>query len=245
MDKIKNDWKKWTYWFLLGVAIIVVYHIFNNFNDVMGVLGGFFEIIAPFLVGIFIAYLLYMPCRKFESVYHKSKSKFIKKKARALGIITVYLIVLAIIIILIGVILPVVIESVTDLLNNIQHYYEMTINRYNELPEDSFLKTGIIDELIQNIQHINIKNYINLDKILEYIAGAISAVTGLFDIVVTIIVSIYILAERTRILSFGKKLIEAIVKEKTYKKQAASLRLVFCLFYPTIFPTIKREKKAA
>ena len=126
MEKIKNDWKKWTYWFLLGVAIIVVYNIFNNFEEVMGVVGRFFDIIAPFLAGIFIAYLLYMPCRKIERFFSKAKSKFIKKKARDLSIITVYLIILVIVVVLIGVILPVVIESVTDLMNNIQYYYEMT-----------------------------------------------------------------------------------------------------------------------
>ena len=215
--KVKNGVRRWFYWFLLGVSIILVYKAVENFTPITDIVGTFFNIITPFLAGIFIAYILYMPCSKIEKAISKTKLKFIKKRARGLSIFLVYLIILLILIILINVILPVVFESVKDLINNIGHYYEMTINRYNELPEDSFLKTGIIDELIQNIQHINIKNYINLDKILEYIAGAISAVTGLFDIVVTIIVSIYILAERTRILSFGKKLIEAIVKEKTYK----------------------------
>ena len=54
MDKIKNDWKKWMYYFLLGLAIIITYHIFNNFTSVMGVLGSFFEIIAPFFGGVFM-----------------------------------------------------------------------------------------------------------------------------------------------------------------------------------------------
>ena len=217
MDRIKNDWKKWTYYFLLGVAIIVVYHIFNNFNDVMGVLGGFFDIIAPFLVGIFIAYLLYMPCRKFESFYYKSKSKFIKKKSRALGIITVYLIAFLIIAVMIGVILPVVIESVTDLLNNIQHYYEMTIDRYNALPEDSLLKSDIVNDAIQNIQNVDIKQYFQVDKILEYVVTAVQAITGIVDVFVALIVSVYILAERTKIIAFLKKIVAAMFKERTYK----------------------------
>lgn len=217
MDKIKNDWKKWTYYFLLGVAIIVVYHIFNNFNDVMGILGGFFDIIAPFLVGIFIAYLLYMPCRKFESFYYKSKSKFIKKKSRTLGIITVYLIAFLIIAILIGVILPVVIDSVTDLLNNIQHYYEMTIDRYNALSEDSLLKSDFVNDAIQNIQNVDIKQYFQIDKILEYVVTAAQAITGIVDIFVALIVSVYILAERTKIIAFLKKVVAAMFKERTYK----------------------------
>ena len=52
---------------------------------------------------------------------------------------------------------------------------------------------------------------------MEYISGAISAVTGIVDIVVAVIVSVYILAERTRIVAFFKRLAEAIFKERTYK----------------------------
>lgn len=217
MEKIKNDWKKWTYWFLLGVAIIVVYNIFNNFEEVMGVVGRFFDIIAPFLAGIFIAYLLYMPCRKIERFFSKAKSKFIKKKARDLSIITVYLIILVIVVVLIGVILPVVIESVTDLMNNIQYYYEMTIDRYNSLPEDSILKRDFVNDAIQSIQHIDIKQYVEMDKIIGYVMTAVQAVTGVVDVFVALIVSIYILAERTKIIAFLKRVASAMFKERTYK----------------------------
>ena len=216
MEKIKNDWKKWLYWFLLGFAIIVVYNIFNNFDEVMGVLGRFFDVVAPFIAGIFIAYLLYMP-RKIERFFSKSKSKFVKKRARVLSIITVYLIVLLIIVVLIGVILPVVIESVTDFLNNIQNYYETAIDRYNALPEDSILKSDMVNDAIQSIQHIDIKQYFQMDKIIGYVITAVQAVTGIVDIFVTLIVSIYILAERTKIIAFLKRVASAMFKERTYK----------------------------
>ena len=99
MNEIKNRGKKWLYWFVLGVAIIVVYKALDNFNDVMGVVTKFFEIITPFLAGIFISYLLYMPCRKIEEIYAKSKLKWIAKKSKVLGIFTVYLILLFLLII--------------------------------------------------------------------------------------------------------------------------------------------------
>ena len=217
MNEIKNHWKKWIYWFLLGVAIIIVYKALDNFVDVMNVVNKFFDIITPFFVGIFIAYLLYMPCRKFEEAYQNSKVKFISKKARAFGIFSVYLIVLLLIIILINFILPVVFESVTDLINNIQGYYEVAIDKYNSLPEESLLKGDVVNDAIKNIQDLDIKQYFKVDKILEYIANAIDAVTGVFDVFVAVIVSVYILSERDKILGFLKKAAEAIFKERTYK----------------------------
>ena len=217
MNEVKNHWKKWMYGFILGVAMIIVYKALDSFTDIMGAIGNFFSIISPFFAGIFIAYLLYMPCRKFEEKYKKIKLKFISKKSRALSIFSVYLIAIILVIILINCILPVVFESVTDLISNIQVYYETAINKYNELPENSLIKQDVVKEEIANIQNIDIKQYFKLDKLLAYIISALGAVTSLFDVFVAVIVSIYILAERDQIMDFLKRFALAIFKENTYK----------------------------
>ena len=217
MNEIKNHWKKWMYWFFLAVAIILVYKAVDNFGNINDIFNKFFNILTPFLAGVFIAYIFYMPCKKIEEALLKSKNKFIKKKARGLSILTVYLIILMVLVILINFILPVVFESIVDLLNNIGTYYQISINRYNSLPEDSLLKGEIINDLIQNIQQIDIKQYFALDRIMEYIMSAISAATGIFDVFVAFIVSIYILAERTAIVKFLKNFAKAIFKDNTYK----------------------------
>lgn len=217
MNEIKNQWKKWLYWFFLGVAIIIVYKLLDNYTDVMGTINKFLNIVTPFFVGIFVAYLLYIPCKKIEKIYEKSRLKLIKKRARSLSILTVYLIIVLILVILMNVILPVVIESVVDLFNNIQTYYEMALNRYNELPEDSFFKGEMVNEIMQNLENLDIKQYLSFDKVWEYLMNAINAVTGIVNIFVAVIVSVYILAERSKIINFLKRLAEAVFKEKTYR----------------------------
>lgn len=217
MNEVKNHWKKWLYWFLLGVAIIIVYKAFDNFGSILEALGKFFSILSPFFVGIFIAYLFYMPCKNIEKVYHKSKNRWIKKKARGLSVLTVYMIVILLIVILFNVILPVVIESVVDLFNHIPEYFEIALNKYNSLPEDSLFKGEFVQEAIGNLQNINIRQYFEFNKVIDYIMGALSAVTSIFEIFVAIIVSIYILVERTQILGFLKKFASAVFKDRTYK----------------------------
>ena len=216
MEEIKSKWKKWVYWFSLGVAIICVYKILDNFPDVTGWINNFFGVIAPFLLGILIAYLLYLPCKKIEKIYEKKKIKIIAKKARPLSVITVYAIVVLILVILINFIFPVLIESITELLSNIQWYYENAINSFNNLPEDSFLKGDIAKDIIQNIQSIDIKQYLSIDTIFEYAKNAFGIISSVFDVFVTIIVSIYILAGRAQILKFVRNLAYAIFSEKTY-----------------------------
>lgn len=217
MNEIRNHGKKWLYWFILGVAIIAVYKALDNFGDVMGTIQKFCNIITPFFAGIFISYLLYMPCRKIEGVYRKSNLQLVAKKSRSLSILTVYLVIIILLMILINFILPVVFESVVDLINNIQNYYEIAIDNYNNLPEDDILKSDMVNNAIGSIQSIDIKQYFQLDKILAYVISAIDAITGIFSLLVAFIVSVYILAERTQILNSLKRLAEAIFKEKTYK----------------------------
>ena len=217
MKNKKEKIRKWSYWFLLGLALIVVYMCFNNFTAVTNVIGNFLGVVAPFFVGIFIAYILYMPCRKFEMFFRKRKIKLLKRKARTFSIITVYLIIILILVVLFSVIFPVVWDSVTDFVSNIQSYYETAIDRYNSLPQNSILKSEQVNSFIDSIKHLDIREYFNFDRIMEYISSAISAVTGIVDVFVAVIVSIYVLAERGKILTFVKRFAEAIFKERTYK----------------------------
>ena len=151
MEQIKKNWKKWLYWFTLGIAIVIVYKALDNFDIIINSIGKFLNVIGPFLAGIFIAYLLYMPCRKIEQDFKKSKNRLIKKKARTFSIFTVYLIVIILLIIFINFILPVISESISDFIQSIPIYYENSIRNYNKLPEDSILKSDIVKQQIENI----------------------------------------------------------------------------------------------
>lgn len=217
MNNTKKDWSKWIYWFLLGIALILVYKGLDNYDSVMNGIKGLMNVLSPFIVGIFIAYLLYMPARKFEEWFNKVKTKFIRKRSRALSVITVYLIILAIIIVLFSCIMPIVFGSIADFLNNLQGYITSAVENYNKLPEDSFFKGQIVQDVIHSLQNINIKQYFNVEQIIGYVTNAISAVFSVIDIFIAIIVSIYILTERKQIIAFLKKLTGAIFKENTYK----------------------------
>ena len=141
MENKDRAWTKWLFWFSLAIAVVGVYKVLDNFDNIANTIKGFFGIISPFLAGILIAYILYVPCKKIEETYKRvKKCKFVNKRARTLSIITVYIIVLILFVILINVILPPVIQSVVDLANNFGHYYNVAIEKINALPEDSVLK---------------------------------------------------------------------------------------------------------
>lgn len=217
MEKKNNIWGKWIYWFVFAVAVITVYKTLDNFTDIINWIKGIFNVLMPFIIGIFIAYIFYLPCKKIEALYSKSKLKIIKKKSRALSIFTVYLIALIIIILAMNFIIPTLATSIADLANNLVGYYNNTLESFKNIPEDSILRKLDIEKLAESLSQINIEEYINVETLAEYAKGAIGIANGIFDFFVSLIVSVYILLERSRILNFIKKLAGAIFKEKTYK----------------------------
>ena len=213
----KGKLTKWLYWFLFAVAVILVYKTLDNFSAIGAWIKNLIDVLMPFIVGLLIAYLLYIPCRKVESLYRKTKKlKFIQKRARGLSILTVYLIVIIILAIGINFLMPIIASSIIDLVSNIQGYYNTLMTNIENLPDDSILNNEMVLDVLQSIQNIDLKQYINIDKIAEYAKGVINVAGGIIDFFVAIIVSIYLLLQRREIMEFFKKLGRAMFKEKTY-----------------------------
>ena len=205
----ENSWKKWLYWFSFGVAIIIVFNIFNNFDNLKQIIGNFFQILSPFLVGILIAYILYLPSRRIEKTLGKSKVKFIKNKARPISVIIIYLLILVILIVAMKFLIPKVYDSIVELINNSQGYITDIINKFSALPEESFLKKDFLEQAIAKLKEIDIM------QILNYISGIFSFATSLLNIFVAIVVSVYVLAARGKLVKSLKKFIIAVFKPKT------------------------------
>ena len=214
--KETKKWTKWLYWFTFAVAVIVVYKVLDNFGDITSWFNGLISILTPFFMGILIAYLLYIPCKKIEKAYENNR--VLRKRARGLAVITVYIMAFLILFIIINIILPSISKSVIDLANNLPSYYSNAMNYIQNLPDDSLLNKESIQEIIIGLEKIDITKFLNLENIYDYIKGAFGIVSGIFSAFVTLIMSIYFLLERKDILKFIKKLNNAIFKEKTCEK---------------------------
>ena len=89
---------------------------------------------------------------------------------------------------------------------------------YNGLPEDDFSKSEVIHGALNEIQNIDLKQYISIENITDYLKGAMSVASRVLDIFIAFVVSIYILSERTEIITFFKRFFGVTLKKKTYSK---------------------------
>lgn len=214
-EKIREG-KKWFAWFLFAVLVISVYKLLDNFGDITNWIKELISVLMPFIMALLLAYLFYLPCRKVEKFYKKAKGKIIQKKARWLAIFTVYLIALIIIIVIIKCIVPPIYESLTELVTELPGYYKNAIETIETLPEESIINKINLKSIIENLGTMNLTDFLNLQKIGEYAKGIIGFATTIFDIFVTIVVSMYLLAERSKIVEFARRLCGAIFNKNIY-----------------------------
>ena len=196
MNELKHNGKKLFYWIMIGTALIIIYKAIDQLPNIAEAIGVFFGAISPIIAGAFIAYVLYMPCKKVEKWFKKSKFQVVRKRARALSILIVYVIVILLLFVVIKAVAPVVMESLAELVNNLEGYVRTVIDNYNNLPEDSFFKNRLFGTVTQYFSNFNIMDYVNINNITEYAKGAIEVFKGVFQVFVALIVSIYAIRKK-------------------------------------------------
>ena len=236
MKKDKKIISKWMYWFSFAVALILVYKVLDSFSDIKLWFSNLFSVLSPFIVGIIIAYILYIPSRKFEQIY--GKVKIIKKRARHLSVFTVYILFILLVVIGIRFLVPAITSSFQDLVNNFQSYYISIKESIMALPENSIFKSERFMNVINQFNGFKIEDYINLNMIGQYAQGVISFASGIFDMFVSLVVSLYLLLDRKKIIDFIKKFVGAFFNNQSYKnigKYFHRTNEIFCKFLSSQF----------
>ncbi len=221
MEKEKKVLTKWLYWFTFAVAVIAVYKVLDKFGEITTWLKGLISILYPFIMAIILAYLFYIPCRGIEGRLRKMG---LKKGVRGLSIFIVYAIAIIFCVLVIKFVIPTASESIMDLVTNLPSYYTRAIEAIKEMPEDSILNKINATQLIESLGDIDLTQYFSIENLGQYIKGVLGLATTLFDIFVTLVVSIYILAERSDILNFARRFCKAIFKNDTYKDIGKNFR---------------------
>ena len=236
MKEIKKNLSKWMYWFLLAISIILIYKVLDNFTAIGQAISNFFNVIAPFLAGTLLAYLLYIPASRIEKIL--LKKKIFKKKSRGISVLLTYILAILLIILIINVILPIITDSIVSLVENFQGYWNEAISRLNDLPQDSFLKSQIVTDSVKSIgeaiQGIDFMKYLNPDKITTYVKSVLGVASGIFDVFVTIVVSVYILLQRSQIAKFFSKVATAMFDQKTCNKIGEYVNSTNTIFFKFI-----------
>lgn len=185
---------------------ILFYVALSNFGAIRLRIREFLNVLKPFIAGFAIAYLLNKPVAFFErKAYRRLKWN------RGLAIATVYLLVLVAAVILLNMIVPQVIGSITALINNIQAYMGNLNDLVDSLVERFEIEWDAIDTFMVSYEDLvtNVTDIISaaLPELLNFGVAVgnvvVAAITALIS-------SVYMLFGKSKLTSQLKKLLFAI-----------------------------------
>lgn len=209
-----------------GAGIILVYFILKNFEDVKGLWKTALDILRPFTFGLIFAYLLNGPLMFFEKhLNFVEKTKPRKVLKRVIAIIATWIATIAVMSAFFYIVMPDVTKSINVLINNIPNYLSnlqslvKTVSEtYNfEAPFiDYFLEFKISSEvfatLLKEYGEELLPQLANIANISVQIGGVV------FDIVIAIILSVYMMFSKETLIAQLKKALYAILKKETAAK---------------------------
>lgn len=221
--------------FVLGTILLV--RIVGSFNNTVKLLGQALQVLSPFLVGAFIAFILYPLVRFFYRQIFKDKCHMKSDKlAKWLSILISYIIAIGIIAILMVFILPQLYTSITDIVDKLPVWYN-NVTTFIESFENNHADLGFIDYNVIN-EHLTslypkILSYLTdtLTNLLPYVVNtSMAIVKGFINLIISIMVSVYMISDHKNIFYQFKRLLYAI-----FPKQGADTARTICRESTNIF----------
>lgn len=209
------------YAFILVCSIILFYLSISQLGVLWGKIGEIIGLLQPFIFGVVIAYLLDFLLRFYENrvLVSKKLEKIGLKRKRMIGLLLTYISAFLIVSLFMKFVLPQVIDSLVGLINDIPTYIANTTKFFEE-----FVHQYNLNEEVFNFINTNFNDVINylikqVSNILPVVGGVVSATAaGLWNIVLGLIISIYILIDKEKFYALSKKITYAILPIKAAEK---------------------------
>ena len=208
------------YAFLTGALIILFYFFISQVNIFTDKFDYIITVMQPFIIGFCIAYVINFLYMFFKNkVFEISFIKKLKiKKVKGYSILLSYITAFLIIGIFIRFVFPQVMESIMGLVNDIPRYINNTNDFLNDILSnfdiDKMYAQAILEKFNEMINYV-ITFLTNLiPTIGAYIARILS---GVWNVILGIIVSIYLLIDKDKLCALAKKITYGILSERTSK----------------------------
>ncbi len=236
---MKREKKKYLAWgltaFLTGCALLIFYDVFyrDNSGTVQAIFAKLFSVLTPVLYGLGMAYLLAPIVNFLERAILRLRDKLERKRGktirihkgwlRAASIFLTWAVVLVLVYLLLSMLVPQLVDSITTLVNNLESYYTTIYDWATGLLSDNPELTDLFNRYYnETIQWLTTKLLPGLQTAVTNFTG--SLVTGVWSVVIFtknfligIIVSVYLLAAKEKSAARCCKLLYGVLPEEQAK----------------------------
>ena len=233
-----SEFKRYLSFFILAVAIIVVYKTFDNLAGIFSLAGSFLKLVSPIIYAFIIAFLLYPMCESAETFIENKMPLFFQKRARGISVISVYVFVFLVLGGVLYAILPLVIDNIIDFLKTIPVLLERIVEKINK---SKFIDVDLkrLDKYIDFKKFLSDTGWLNMGV---YTSKIVSFSMNFVNIILSVITSVYILLERKTLVCglseivsiFDKKGKLSIVKRYLKKAVDFTYKYMFCILLDAV-----------
>ncbi|MEF9992360.1 MAG: AI-2E family transporter [Romboutsia sp.] len=208
------------YTFIVICCSILFYSVISQLDGFTGKVNEYIAILQPFTIGFVIAYLLNFILKFYEEkLFDSGKMSNINSKSkRGLGILLTYITGGIILYLFIQFVVPQLVDSVVGLANDIPTYVTNLTNLIDGLIKDVNIDDEYLNLAMEKLNEV-VTFIINLGTNLIPILGNLvkAVASSVWNILIGIIISIYLLIDKEKFYALGKKMTYAIFnKEHAY-----------------------------
>ncbi len=219
-EKAKLILKQYSKWIIgIGAILILLFLGVANLGSVTSSIKWFAGLFNPLIIGLFMALILNVPMRFFEShLWPKAKRKFPQKLRRPTAFILSLVLILGILTGVMLLVVPEIVDAVKIVAQNTMNI----INELAKLKKAEDLEALPFGHILSRINWGEIAD--NVEKWVKQQSGTIvngamdtviSLVGGIIDFAFAIIFSIYILFSKEALKLQAKRLVRAWLPEKS------------------------------
>ena len=214
----RHRYSTWVLAFLFVAGVIVVYKTVDNFNFVFDYARKVIGTLGPFITGFVIAYLLNQPINRVQALLKKSRAGFVRKCAKGISITFVYILTVVLLMVFLRLIIPAIYQNVMDSYYSIPYYFNRVGEQLIALQEKLGLELITIDAKSAVAAVQKFLGNIQLSEFSKYALCVINATSGVISVFISVIISVYMLADKAAITSGIKRVLYAFISRDNVER---------------------------
>lgn len=213
-----------------GILVVAFYTLINNVEPLYGVFQAIFVALSPFIYGIGIAFLL-NPLRKIIEYSWLGKTKLKPRTKKVIASFGALFIGIIMLFVFFSILIPQMISSIQTFLSSFEGYVDSARNFFesNNFFSDDLLKTlnPVIDKGVSMLGDWVSNIASSLNAILMY---SVIFAKSVMNFLIGMIIALYILLDEINLKRQIKKVLYALLPEKTTKSILRTTRLTINTF---------------
>lgn len=226
----------WLPAFAFAAAVILFEKALDQIPGAWDLVKTIFSVLTPFVGGFVIAFILYIPQNRLESLFKKCPKKVIGGHARGLSVLLTYVGFILLIALLLSFIIPRLVTSLMDFVNALPGYQANLISFLEQYSDESGKIFGVdLAGYVRDFSPSMLLSWVNSDVLSNWASGIFKFGTALVDFIFAFICSVYMLAGREHLIKVVGKLLCLLFPKKRVMSFYGYLTRVAQIFYKYIY----------